>query len=120
MTVTAKVPQTPPGPLLQSLFVEHLCSHKRVSPRTIESYRDTFRLLLQHLQAKTGKKPSALSIADLDAPVILRFLENLEQQSTTKRNRATFALQRSVPFSAWLRSVTRPVSALRRASLPFR
>src|SRR5271157_2721142 len=77
MTVTAKVPQTPLGPLLQSFFVEHLCSHKRVSPRTVESYRDTFRLLLQHLQAKTGKKPSALSIGDLDAPVILSFLENL-------------------------------------------
>jgi site-specific recombinase XerD len=113
MTVTAKVPQTPLGPLLQSFFVEHLCSHKRVSPRTVESYRDTFRLLLQHLQAKTGKKPSALSIGDLDAPVILSFLENLEQQrskDTTKRNRATFVLRRSVPFSAWLRSVTRPAS----------
>jgi hypothetical protein len=33
--------------------------------------RDTFRLLLQYLQAKMAKKPSALSIADLDAPVIL-------------------------------------------------
>jgi integrase/recombinase XerD len=110
MTVTAKVPQTPLGPLLQSFFVEHLCRHKRVSPRTVESYRDTFRLLLQHLQAKTGKKPSALSIGDLDAPVILSFLENLEQQRHKKRNRATFVLRRSVPFSAWLRSVTRPAS----------
>ena len=27
-----------------------------------------------------AKKPSALSIADLDAPVILSFLESLEQQ----------------------------------------
>jgi len=80
MTMTTSAPQTLLGPLLQSFFAEHLCSHKRVSPRTIESYRDTFRLLLQYLQAKTAKKPSALSIADLDAPVILSFLESLEQQ----------------------------------------
>ncbi len=46
----------------------------------LKSYRDTFRLLLQYLQAKMAKKPSALSIADLDAPVILSFLESLEQQ----------------------------------------
>jgi site-specific recombinase XerD len=80
MTIAAVAPQTLLGPLLQSFFAEHLCSHKRVSPRTIESYRDAFRLLLQYLQAKTAKKPSALSIADLDAPVILSFLESLEQQ----------------------------------------
>ena len=75
-----KVPQTLVGPLLQSFFMEHLCNHKRLSPQTVKSYRDTFRLLLQYLQATMAKKPSALSIADLDAPVVLSFLENLEQQ----------------------------------------
>ena len=103
MTVTARVPQTPLGPLLQSFFVEHLCSHKRVSPRTVESYRDTFRLLLQHLQAKTGKKPSALSIADLDAPVILRFLENLEQQ---RHNQAQSRNVRLTAIRSFFRLVT--------------
>ena len=75
-----KVPQTLVGPLLQSFFMEHLCHHKRLSPQTVKSYRDTFRLLLQYLQATMAKKPSALSITDLDAPVILSFLENLEEQ----------------------------------------
>jgi integrase/recombinase XerD len=103
MTVTAKVPQTPLGPLLQSFFVEHLCSHKRVSPRTVESYRRTFRLLLQHLQAKTGKKPSALSIGDLDAPVILSFLENLEQQ---RHNQAQSRNVRLTAIRSFFRLVT--------------
>ena len=75
-----KVPQTLVGPLLQSFFMEHVCNHKRLGPQTVKSYRDTFRLLLQYLQATMAKKPSALSITDLDAPVILSFLENLEQQ----------------------------------------
>jgi Site-specific recombinase XerD len=75
-----KVPETLVGPLLQSFFVEHLCNQKRLSPQTVKSYLDTFRLLLQYLQATMAKKPSTLSIADLDAPVILSFLESLEQQ----------------------------------------
>jgi integrase/recombinase XerD len=80
MTSKTEVPLTLVGPLLQRFFMEHLCNHKRLSPQTVKSYRDTFRLLLQYLQAKMAKKPSALSIADLDAPVILSFLESLEQQ----------------------------------------
>jgi integrase/recombinase XerD len=110
MTIAAVAPQTLLGPLLQSFFAEHLCSHKRVSPRTIESYRDAF-LLLQYLQAKTAKKPSALSIADLDAPVILSFLEVSSSNDITKHNLATFASRRFVPFSAWSRCATRPVPA---------
>jgi integrase/recombinase XerD len=34
------------GPLFQSFFSKHLCSHKDASIQTIASYRDTFRLLL--------------------------------------------------------------------------
>jgi site-specific recombinase XerD len=103
MTVADKVPQTPLGPLLQSFFVEHLCSHKRVSPRTVESYRDTFRLLLQYLQTKTGKKPSSLSIANLDAPVILSFLESLEQQ---RHNQAQSRNVRLTAIRSFFRLVT--------------
>jgi hypothetical protein len=33
------------GPHLQAFFSEHLCNHKRASPQTIASCRDTFRLL---------------------------------------------------------------------------
>jgi integrase/recombinase XerD len=53
---------------------------KRASAQTVESYRDTFRLLLRFLQQTTGKAPSALHTLDLDAPVILRFLDHLECQ----------------------------------------
>ena len=46
----------------------------------MESYRDTFRLLLQFLQQTTGKAPTALHTLDMDAPAILRFLDHLESQ----------------------------------------
>ncbi|MGD0227989.1 MAG: tyrosine-type recombinase/integrase [Terriglobia bacterium] len=81
MSVTVEVPRTTAvGPLLQMFFTEHLWNHKRVSPCTVKSYRDTFRLLLQYAEKTTVKQPSALSTTDLDAPMILAFLESLEQE----------------------------------------
>ena len=68
------------GPLLQSFFTEHMLSHRRASQQTVDSYRDTFRLLLRFLQQTTGKEPARLRIADLDAPAILNFLDHVEQQ----------------------------------------
>ena len=47
---------------------------------TIAGYRDTFRLLLAFAAARTGKQPSALDIADLDAPLIGAFLDHLEHE----------------------------------------
>jgi hypothetical protein len=59
------------GPLLQSFFSGHLCSHKRASIQTIASYRDTFRLLLSYLQQTTGVELTALRITGLGAPSFL-------------------------------------------------
>ena len=61
------------APHVQAFFAQHLCQHKRVSPQTTASYRDTFRLLLTFVKEVTGKEPSALHIHDLDAPVVLKF-----------------------------------------------
>ena len=36
------------APLVQSFFTDHLVRQRRASPQTVASYRDTFRLLLQH------------------------------------------------------------------------
>ena len=68
------------GPLLQSFFTEHMLSDRRASQQTVDSYRDTFRLLLRFLQQTTGKQPASLRISDLDAPAILSFLDHIEQQ----------------------------------------
>lgn len=57
-----------------------MLSHRRASQQTIDSYRDTFRLLLRFLNETTGKEPAVLRIADLDAPAILNFLDHVEQQ----------------------------------------
>lgn len=67
------------APHLQAFFADYLCQQRRLSPQSIISCRDTFRLLLTYLRDQTGVEPSALRIADVDAPVVLRFLNYLEQ-----------------------------------------
>ena len=67
------------GPLLQNFFVEYLCNQKRASPQTIASYRDTFRLLLEFIRDNHRIEPASVSVKDLDAPIILAFLDYLEQ-----------------------------------------
>jgi integrase/recombinase XerD len=68
------------GPLLQAFFTEHLISHRLASPQTVDGYRDAFRLLLEFLRRTKGKEPSALRVSDLDAPVVLEFLDYLEKE----------------------------------------
>ena len=51
------------APVLQGFFTDRLARQKKASPNTITSYRDTSRLLLTFAQDKTGRPPSALSLA---------------------------------------------------------
>jgi integrase/recombinase XerD len=77
------------GPLLQFFFTDYLIAQRRVSPQTIASYRDTFRLLLQFVDRETGVGPTALPVATLDAGIVLRFLDGLEKDrgnSVVSRN----------------------------------
>ncbi len=66
--------------LLQNFFHRRLVAERGASAHTIASYRDTFELLLQYLEQRTGTTPSALTLDDLDAPVILAFLDYLEAE----------------------------------------
>jgi integrase/recombinase XerD len=66
------------GPLLQGFFVEHLLRNKHVSPQTIASYRDAFRLLLQYVKNQRNIEPASLDVTSLDASLILSFLDSLE------------------------------------------
>jgi site-specific recombinase XerD len=64
--------------LLQSFFTQRLIAQRNVSPHTIGSYRDTFRLLLQFSQKRLNKSPSKLALDDWSAPLIGKFLDDLE------------------------------------------
>jgi site-specific recombinase XerD len=98
--------------LLQEFFQRRLIAERAASAHTIASYRDTFELLLRYLEQRTGRTPSALVLQDLDAPVILSFLDHLE----TQRN--CCPRTRNLRLTA-LRSFMRYVSLRDPASLPI-
>ncbi len=76
------------APTLQSFFTERLARQSQASPRTVASYRDTFRLLVSFVERETGKPPSALGLEDLSASVISAFLDHLEaERHNTPRTR---------------------------------
>lgn len=64
--------------LLQTYFCNRLIQQRNVSHQTICSYRDTFRLLLRFCEQQLGKSVAALRLADVDAQLILAFLNDLE------------------------------------------
>jgi integrase/recombinase XerD len=48
--------------LLETFFTKRLIAQRRVSPHTITSYRDTFRLLFLFAQKQLAKAPSKLTM----------------------------------------------------------
>jgi integrase/recombinase XerD len=73
MTLAADFPA-----LLESFFTRRLIAQRKASPHTIASYRDTFRLLLQFAQSRSGTPPSQIKLEDLSAPFLGKFLDELE------------------------------------------
>jgi site-specific recombinase XerD len=91
------------APTLEAFFSQRLINEKGVSPHTIASYRDTFRLLLGFARRHTGKQPSKLELEDLDAPLITAFLDHLERDrhnSPRTRNTRLAAIQSMFRFAA--------------------
>jgi integrase/recombinase XerD len=68
------------APTLQAFFTTRLGHQRDTSPHTIDSYRHAFRLLLTYAKTRTGKDPSDLDLADLDASLVSGFLDHLERE----------------------------------------
>jgi site-specific recombinase XerD len=89
--------------LVQDFFCRRLIEQQGVSPRTVEAYRDTFRLLLVYLPQKLGKTVPSLCLLDLDAPAVLAFLNHLEAErgnGPRTRNARLAVLRSFVQYAA--------------------
>lgn len=89
--------------LLQRFFVEYLRQHRAVSPSTVAAYRDTFRLLLAFAEKRIGKAPTRLTLGDLDAELILGFLDYLERErgnSVRSRNARLAAIRSFLKYAS--------------------
>jgi site-specific recombinase XerD len=98
--------------LLQNFFSKRLIAQRQASPRTVASYRDTFRLFLRYAQDRKKKPASTLTLADLDAPLILGFLDHLERErhnTARTRNARLSALRSFLHYTALYDPATLPV-----------
>ena len=66
--------------LIQKYFLQWLMAQRNVSPETIKSYRDTFRLYLKYIETRCGVPPTKMSISQFDADHILEFLAHLDKE----------------------------------------
>ncbi|MDD4357697.1 MAG: tyrosine-type recombinase/integrase [Smithellaceae bacterium] len=66
--------------LIQKYFLQWLMSQRNVSPETIKSYRDTFRLYLRYIEKHLNVTSAKISIAQFDADHILGFLSYLDKE----------------------------------------
>ena len=73
-------PQTTFASVLTRFFTQRLMQQRHVSPHTVHSYRDTFRLLLQFAKTRLRKEPSQLAWEAIDAPFVSAFLDDLQAQ----------------------------------------
>ena len=88
--------------LLQGFFTSRLIGQRQVSPHTIASYRDTFRLLLRFAQKRLKKEPSKLGLTEIDAPFLIAFLDHLENE---RRNGARSRNARLAAIHSFFRYV---------------
>jgi integrase/recombinase XerD len=89
--------------LVQDFFCQRLLAQRNASPCTVAAYRDTFRLLLRYVRDGRHMAPSALTLADLDAPLILAFLDHLEHDrhnTIRSRNARLVALRSFLHYAA--------------------
>ena len=69
------------APTLKAYFTDRLLCQQRVSPNTVASYRDAFRLLFAFVaKERPAPRHRGLQLTQLDAPTIGAFLDHLEHE----------------------------------------
>jgi len=69
---------TPLAPHLTAFFQQRLAVERRASSHTSDSYAYAFKLLLAYASERLHVSPSALSLEQIDASLVVSFLNHLE------------------------------------------
>jgi site-specific recombinase XerD len=107
---------------LQRYFCQYLIGQRNLSPKTIHSYRDTFKLLIRFLEVQCAKNVDGLCVEDLDAPCVLAFLDDLERRrgnGPRTRNARLAAIRSFIRHAASAEPLLLPV-AQRLLSIPVK
>lgn len=88
--------------LIQSFFLRRLMQQRKVSEKTVSSYRDTFRIYLEFLKTMYGKSAEAVTIEYLSREYLQDFCVYLEG---TRLNGASTINNRLAAIRSFLRYV---------------
>jgi site-specific recombinase XerD len=72
---------------VERFFTQRLMQQRQASPHTICSYRDTFCQFLKFIQKRLHKQPASLQFEQIDAPLVVAFLDDLEHNGVSIRSR---------------------------------
>ena len=68
------------APLLEKYFLSHLINHKKVSPRTVSAYRDSFSIYLNYLSDEHKIPSDKIEIEHFSVNYLEDFCEYLEKE----------------------------------------
>ncbi len=68
------------APYLSTFLLEHLPRERNASPHTSEAYAHSFKLVVCFAAARLNVKPCQVEVEQLDAPLILAFLQHIENE----------------------------------------
>ena len=74
---------TPIAPHISAVLQQRLAVDQAASPHTCDTYAYAFQLLFEFMSRQLGVPPADLQVEQLDAPLVLEFLEHLQ---THRRN----------------------------------
>ncbi len=90
--------------LLERFFTLRLMQQRQASAHTISSYRDTFRQFLKFTEQQLHRPPSRLTFEQIDAPLVVAFLDSLEKRqglSVRSRNLRLTAIRSFFRYAAF-------------------
>jgi integrase/recombinase XerD len=70
--------------LLQRYFLERMMNQQKLSPCTIQAYKDTFRIFLKYMHDECGTKAVSIKIKTINADTVIEFLNYLEKNRKNK------------------------------------
>jgi integrase/recombinase XerD len=100
---TSNSPEGRFAKLVEEFFLDRLIRQRNSSPQTVAAYRHCFRLLFEFVRDRWNKPTERLVLTDLDAPMVLAFLDHLEKDrnnSIRSRNARLAAIRSFLRFAA--------------------
>src|SRR4051812_25053175 len=92
---------TPIAPHITAFLRDRLAVERRASPHTCDTYAYAFQLLFDFMSRKLKVVPANIQLEQLDAPIVLEFLEHLQKKrgnTSCSRNLRLAAIRSFMKF----------------------